>query len=374
MKLKKEIRNEYSKEMRSGRKKKVAKKNVMLYELLNFDSKKIVAISRVLNFVIENIDMLSKVPIDELQKIQFNYEKKLNDELIFQSKEYNFTYELIKVFFLDCYSSFSKGRFIDENTYWSRIDYVECYNINVCPYCNAQFIFTIRSDNQNSSHHARKIKKEIEKDSPPLRRGTSPELDHFIPKDKYPLLAMSPYNLVPCCKVCNQSLKGTIDFNYQDFYSPFEQGIENAFRFSRNFSTGETTSIDYVNTLLGNSKDFAISIKYKHNHELDTQSNIKFKTKVDNNIKYFRLEEIYSFHKDYLQKIITQSIIYNNLYKHQLKASFPDLFTDLDKIFDMTTLPENFKDNLLSKLITDVITDEQIQSKKRNLTSLFNSN
>ncbi|WP_237209296.1 HNH endonuclease [Rothia nasimurium] len=31
-------------------------------------------------------------------------------------------------------------------------------------------------------------------------------LDHFLPKSRYPLLAISPWNLVPCCSECNSSI------------------------------------------------------------------------------------------------------------------------------------------------------------------------
>lgn len=29
-------------------------------------------------------------------------------------------------------------------------------------------------------------------------------LDHYLPKSKYPLLAITPYNLIPCCSDCNK--------------------------------------------------------------------------------------------------------------------------------------------------------------------------
>jgi hypothetical protein len=30
-----------------------------------------------------------------------------------------------------------------------------------------------------------------------------PEIDHFYPKDKYPFLAVSFFNLIPSCLTCN---------------------------------------------------------------------------------------------------------------------------------------------------------------------------
>jgi hypothetical protein len=37
------------------------------------------------------------------------------------------------------------------------------------------------------------------------------DLDHFLPKSVYPLLALHPRNLVPICIECNQRIKGEID-------------------------------------------------------------------------------------------------------------------------------------------------------------------
>ena len=39
-----------------------------------------------------------------------------------------------------------------------------------------------------------------------------PQFDHWFPKKKYPLLAISFYNLIPCCTYCNSSVKGDIEF------------------------------------------------------------------------------------------------------------------------------------------------------------------
>ena len=40
-----------------------------------------------------------------------------------------------------------------------------------------------------------------------------PQLDHWYPKSKYPLLAISFFNLIPCCSYCNSSVKGDNELN-----------------------------------------------------------------------------------------------------------------------------------------------------------------
>ncbi|PEC81952.1 hypothetical protein [Bacillus cereus] len=220
------------------------------------------------------------------------------------------------------------------------------------------------------------------------RRGTSPELDHFLPKHKYPLFSMSAYNLVPSCKICNQSLKGDIEFNYEEFYSPFEKGIEDSFHFYRRLINQEDTLKrtnvieqesenilshdipDYVNSILGISGDFTISIKFQERLYNTEKENELLKKKVANNVKYLRLEEIYSFHKLYLQKILLQSQIYNELYKYQLEKEFPRLFSKLATITDMVTPKELYKDVILSKMVSEIIVDELNSSKKESYINI----
>lgn len=72
-------------------------------------------------------------------------------------------------------------------------------DFRVCIYCNRNFI---------SNFHSKKS----------LRATFT--LDHFYQKDKIPLLALSLYNLVPSCSVCNTNIKNTRDVEqYENPYS-----------------------------------------------------------------------------------------------------------------------------------------------------------
>lgn len=60
----------------------------------------------------------------------------------------------------------------------------------VCPYCGRQFIDMAEVEGSVSK----------------------PYIDHFLPKSKYPFLAMTYMNLIPGCNTCNEaSNKGTLD-------------------------------------------------------------------------------------------------------------------------------------------------------------------
>lgn len=88
---------------------------------------------------------------------------------------------------------FSYRNFGHNQAEWSPNEFIKRLNIRVCPYCNRQYITSVVSKEHK-----------IERT----------DLDHFLPKSIYPYFSMSLYNLIPCCKFCNQSLKKDIDFDF----------------------------------------------------------------------------------------------------------------------------------------------------------------
>lgn len=374
-KYRKEIREEYH-QIKKSKNKKKASGSVENYDFLELKDDEIRQIGEIIKYIVGKMEGLAVGEIDELKRIQSEYEAMIerffNDNAFGRKCVENFFSKV----FINAYTNFSKGGYIAKGKLWNRIEYVETFDLNVCPYCNAQFIITIKSDNQEERKN-KEIKKLDDK-----RRGTSPELDHFLPKHKYPLFSMSAYNLVPSCKICNQSLKGDIEFNYDEFYSPFEKGIEDSFRFYRRLINQEDTLQkesenilsqdipDYVNSILGISGDFTISIKFQAGLKNTEKQNELLKEKVANNVKYLRLEEVYSFHKLYLQKVLLQSQIYNELYKDQLEKEFPILFPELENITNTITPKEFYKDVILSKMVSEITMDELSASKKDGYISI----
>jgi hypothetical protein len=382
-KYRKEIREEYQKIKKSKSKKK-AIENVENYDFLKLKNEEISHIGEIIKYVVDEMEDLAVGEIGKLTRIQCEYEANISRFFKSNNTGRKCVENFFSKMFINAYTNFSKGGYIAKDKLWNRIEYVETFDLNVCPYCNAQFIITIKSDNQEM-----KKNKGIMKPDEDKRRGTSPELDHFLPKHKYPLFSMSAYNLVPSCKICNQSLKGDKDFNYEEFYSPFEKGIEDSFRFFRRLNNQEdsleqTKLIkkenegisnqnipDYVNSILGISGDFTIAIKFQETLINTEKENEMLKKKVANNVKYLRLEDVYSFHKSYLQKVLLQSQIYNELYKHQLEKEFPKLFTKLSTIADMVTQKENYKNVILSKMVSEIITDEIRSANNENYISII---
>lgn len=78
--------------------------------------------------------------------------------------------------------AFGYENFTNSKKEWNAYEYCKALGINVCPYCNENFILTIGSGKE---------------------RAIRPQLDHFYPKDLYPYLSCSIFNLIPSCGNCN---------------------------------------------------------------------------------------------------------------------------------------------------------------------------
>ena len=80
-----------------------------------------------------------------------------------------------------------------------------------CVYCNRMYSFTIEDGNGNTV--------------------ARPDFDHWLPKEKHPLLSMSFFNLIPSCPICNRSIKLRKDFEYGKHVHPYQSEVERHFHF-----------------------------------------------------------------------------------------------------------------------------------------------
>ena len=73
---------------------------------------------------------------------------------------------------------------------FNKREFVEERNLEVCPYCGRQMVDMAEEDGNVSK----------------------PYIDHFLPKRKYPFLAMSYQNMIQACNTCNEDAnKGDMD-------------------------------------------------------------------------------------------------------------------------------------------------------------------
>ena len=92
-------------------------------------------------------------------------------------------------------------------------------NRNTCTYCNRLYTQTVIVKKNNGAV--------IDSD-----RITRPEFDHWFAKNKYPVLALSFFNLIPSCSICNSSIKGSMVFSLANFVHPYVVEQNQGFSFS----------------------------------------------------------------------------------------------------------------------------------------------
>ncbi|MGG2085465.1 hypothetical protein ABFY59_00280 [Priestia aryabhattai] len=154
------------------------------------------------------------------------------------------------------YNNFRDGKLVSG---WGAYNLCEELEINVCPYCNRIYTFTVVN-----------LKREI----------TRPELDHYFPRSKFPIFAISFYNLIPSCKVCNSSIKKDEYLKIDEYLHPYINSLSPLYHF-------DFISLD-VEATKGENKNNKIFIN--KNGFVDTKS--------DNFLNKFLIEDIYDRHKN----------------------------------------------------------------------------
>ena len=210
--------------------------------------------------------------------------------------------------------------FCDKKKEYNAYDLAQSLQINVCPYCNRNYTFTVRSKNGS----------------------TRPQFDHFYNKATYPILALSFYNLIPSCPTCNSSIKRCKQFLLTTHVHPYIEGFDDKTHFSLHV---KNSSFYY------DEKGFDLNL-CSHN------------TKAQKNIDDFALQEIYKNHKDIVLELIQKSVMYNESYIDELMKNYEGtLFKNeedlLRLIFGGYIADEDLSKKPLSKLTKDIL--EQLE-------------
>lgn len=175
------------------------------------------------------------------------------------------------------YDSFfsSSGRDNVNNADWL----LERLDIKVCPYCNRSYTFTIKG-----------------------KHGVRPELDHFYPRSikTYKHLAISFYNLVPSCPMCNhQKWMNVFDFH------PYYGMVDGSGRIPR--------------LRVDDSK-----VVYSSTHRpilFPDKPQIKIEN-PNTNTDVLQLESLYRHHSDYAKEILDKILAYNSALYTPLVSAF----------------------------------------------------
>ncbi|PDS23296.1 hypothetical protein [Flavobacterium branchiophilum] len=192
-------------------------------------------------------------------------------------------------------------------------------NIRTCCYCNRNFTTTVISSKDKISR---------------------PQFDHFFYKKKYSLMALSFYNLIPSCSICNTTLKGEKDYG---ILHPYIDDVINDFEFK--------AIPQNITTLLNINDDFKIEYK-----ELDATNLLN--SKLKESIELFKLREIYASNGNEIKDLFLIRYKYSKKYLEVLEKMTKGKFTE-EELFRLAFGTEinsiNFESRPFSKLKKDIL-------------------
>lgn len=197
------------------------------------------------------------------------------------------------------------------------LELVEKLDISVCPYCNREYIFKFTETKKKGAR-------------------TLATFDHYYSKTDYPFLAISFYNLIPCCHICNSKFKHKKDFYKNPHLHPYEDDFNSLVKF-------QLTIKD--NSFYYNENGFDIKIASNN-------------PKVQNSIETFRLNELYQNHKDIVLELIQKREIYPDSYIDELAYNYSGLFKNREDLLRLITCgyveDKDLDKRPLSKLVKDM--------------------
>ncbi|MBU2973277.1 hypothetical protein [Zobellia sp. B3R18] len=201
--------------------------------------------------------------------------------------------------------------FARKSSKYSAYNLAEKLNSNTCVYCNRIYTKTVVNPS----------------------KITRPEFDHWFPKGTYPILALSFYNLIPSCHVCNSSVKSTTIMDTKKFLHPYiPEQINLKFSY-------------WIESL----NKYSFTIKRP------------IPSKEHNTVVAFKIEDIYKTHRDEINDLVRLRKLYSIDYLLKLKG----LLKSVDSNVSMEELyrlafgthyeEKNFSKRPLSKMKRDIL-------------------
>ena len=292
--------------------------NLLVHSELNTSVFSISDIYKLLFWLISNINLLLIEQPKNLKKlhtnctIQFKHAYKYlikKDTLYLQNQIFNYK------------KLTSKKGYND----WNNTRLNDFIGTRTCYYCNRQSVIAVVNKEGN--------------------KIATPQLDHFFDKSSHPLLALSFYNLIPCCGNCNLK-KSDGQYSPESHIHPYldEFGDDGTF----------TYNTDCFATSIGESNDLDIDVLFD---ERTTKGK-----KVKNSIEDLGLIDIYSkAHKDDVRELIKLKYLSNDKYLEDLVVMYPHSDFTLEEVYQLAFRNYYQEDDLfrrpLAKLTKDITTE-----------------
>ena len=206
-------------------------------------------------------------------------------------------------------------------------------DLRVCPYCGRSFIG---------------IKRDKEK---PVNLGL--QLDHFFSRDRFPHFAVSLYNLIPCCGICNL-IKGA---EYEpELISPLDE--------ENDFDKKVTFRFDFDQLPgIGELRKVRILVDEK-----EPDSN-----RYNKNIEFFHLDEAYGFHRDEAAGMCGKIMSYPKSLVEEISAMMHGEVKEYPGEDDIRALARQKSDLEfdLEQMIFEEAFSEQSDFRKKPLAKLY---
>ena len=187
---------------------------------------------------------------------------------------------------------------------------LESLNVVVCPYCNRNYVYSEEDIN-------------------------TCELDHFLPKDKYPIFAVSFYNLIPVCPVCNRKKSDKMFWFYPHHTSRELDVVEFSYH---------VKGSDY----LSNLEQIEVDVKVINDYYNDQ-------------LKELELKKIYKHHRDIVQDVLKKNQVFSDAYIENFCGEFPEVFSSKKEVEELIYgTPMDAKDygkRPLTKLTQDIVNE-----------------
>lgn len=229
------------------------------------------------------------------------------------------------------FDDFEKGQFPYKNkngeeVKWDAYELTRRLNIDVCPYCNRQYVFTIKDGDGR------------------------PQIDHFYPQSDFPYLSCSLYNFIPSCPQCNHQKSNILNKyasskekeNHKEFKYDSENRAFTLYPYEESFETkdsnGKIDKTAWFRALYDKQKDDnspindSICVKVK-------KKNSPLNDKIDNSIEAFHLNELYSCNK----------IEMNNLFDRYCNYCKPKI-DEITKLVLQAQLGDDSNDKTISTI------------------------
>ncbi|ETT82245.1 hypothetical protein MKZ08_06735 [Viridibacillus sp. FSL R5-0477] len=277
------------------------------------------SIDKMVDYLLEYYDKIILSKPSKLIEIENGFENLVFSEGITSAIQLKSINEFLTYIF--DYEVFSKT----ENKFWNPLEFTKSLNISVCPFCNAQYTFT-----QGVIEKSNNIKFKIR-----------PDLDHFFVQKKHPMLALSIYNLVPSCSICNSKLKGEKDGSLDKTIHPYLESIDEITYFKRIISTKNRDGDPYAQ-ILGFDNGYKLELKEK---------DVKHRDKVCGFESVYRLGMRYEPYKEIISRSIKKSMLYTDTYIVSLDNAYG--FFNKKKI-TKEFYNDDINNDLLSKVKNDI--------------------